>query len=1085
MPVSVRLIGTGVAALGVIFVVLSLFVIPDWPPIADLVTSDSEYNKVIDNGVGFSWYIVLVLGLVVVALSFLRFQQTGGALPGPRRCRRRAGRRRLPTADPAVPAAGCGHAGPAAAAVPAAGPPPPQGPPQAVRAAAAAGLPPAAPVTAPGTTRPDGWPGPGSAPRAPAPARLRQYPVPRLPAWGRGQGRRGSGGTGAAQRRPQTDPDRRRPFPVARRGVDGPGRRDRVRHAGDRGRRGLLAAGVRDDRPHQLRDPRRDCSTFLAAVHGGITVDGVSAAWLPLGMLLIVAVIAWRAGSGLADAADDADESDPGRLALAGLAQVLSFTVGCLVAVPFATLGTSRAPFLGVGVGAIVLFSRDRRRRVRARERAARVGGRASARPGGAGAASRRRVPRWSTSAAAALLAAVSLVLHHAQAERLSTLGRAAGSAAIPVLLLGVLAAPNVAIAAAAYLAGPGFALGTGTHVSALRRGARHAARVPGARGGADRRAQPGRLDSRRAHPAGSPGRRGRAARPARRWLVGALRVGRGGRARRRRRDARCSGGRAAVSVGDGRLHTVGASPWQLGGAVAAAVAGIATLSLGPRRRLAGTAAPPRGRGARTRSSRRCASLASPRSSASRPDERRDRRRRRGRGPGRIGFAACLRGSSSSRREAAPPCRPILDDARAAAARRRRRARIVPDCPAIDRAVAAGVDYLRRRARRLSPTATPGTTRSPKRSPTHDPTSSCSPASCASSTPRSSARFRIVNTHPALLPAFPGAHRGARRARRRRQDGRRHRALGRRGSRHRPGHRPGRRRPVSPATTSTPCAIGSRAAEKPLVRPGNPRADNGDCMTQDRRPPRADQRVRQVRARRAGPRPARGRRRDRVDRIDRSTHPRPRRAVTPVDEVTGFPEILGGRVKTLHPHVHAGLLADQNDPTHMQTIDELGIAPFQLLVSNLYPFADTVASGAAQPEIVEQIDIGGPAMVRASAKNHGSIAVVTDPSRYPDVLAAVAAGGFDLRARQALATGGVPAHRDLRHRGGVLAGQRACARRRGRRHAQRLPRLDRRELRARRRPALRREPAPAGRAVCRSGRRHAVSPMPSSCPAAR
>jgi phosphoribosylaminoimidazolecarboxamide formyltransferase/IMP cyclohydrolase len=125
--------------------------------------------------------------------------------------------------------------------------------------------------------------------------------------------------------------------------------------------------------------------------------------------------------------------------------------------------------------------------------------------------------------------------------------------------------------------------------------------------------------------------------------------------------------------------------------------------------------------------------------------------------------------------------------------------------------------------------------------------------------------------------------------------------------------------------------------------------------------------------------------------------------VTAVDEVTGFPEILGGRVKTLHPHVHAGLLADQNDPEHVETIDKLGIASFQLLVSNLYPFAETVESGATAPEIVEQIDIGGPAMVRASAKNHGSIAVVTDPARYGEVLAAVRGGGFDLAGRQRLA----------------------------------------------------------------------------------
>jgi phosphoribosylaminoimidazolecarboxamide formyltransferase/IMP cyclohydrolase len=125
--------------------------------------------------------------------------------------------------------------------------------------------------------------------------------------------------------------------------------------------------------------------------------------------------------------------------------------------------------------------------------------------------------------------------------------------------------------------------------------------------------------------------------------------------------------------------------------------------------------------------------------------------------------------------------------------------------------------------------------------------------------------------------------------------------------------------------------------------------------------------------------------------------------VTPVDEVTGYPEILGGRVKTLHPHVHAGLLADQHDAAHVDTIADLGIQPFQLVVVNLYPFAATVASGAAQPEVIEQIDIGGPAMVRASAKNHGSVAVVTDPASYPMVLDAVRSGGFDLATRQRLA----------------------------------------------------------------------------------
>ena len=125
--------------------------------------------------------------------------------------------------------------------------------------------------------------------------------------------------------------------------------------------------------------------------------------------------------------------------------------------------------------------------------------------------------------------------------------------------------------------------------------------------------------------------------------------------------------------------------------------------------------------------------------------------------------------------------------------------------------------------------------------------------------------------------------------------------------------------------------------------------------------------------------------------------------VTHVEELTGFPECLGGRVKTLHPRVHAGLLADTADAGHQAQLAELGVEPFQLLVSNLYPFAATVASGAPPAECVEQIDIGGPAMVRAAAKNHGSVAVVTEPARYADVLAALAAGGFTLDQRRLLA----------------------------------------------------------------------------------
>ncbi|RKN05209.1 bifunctional phosphoribosylaminoimidazolecarboxamide formyltransferase/IMP cyclohydrolase [Streptomyces radicis] len=125
--------------------------------------------------------------------------------------------------------------------------------------------------------------------------------------------------------------------------------------------------------------------------------------------------------------------------------------------------------------------------------------------------------------------------------------------------------------------------------------------------------------------------------------------------------------------------------------------------------------------------------------------------------------------------------------------------------------------------------------------------------------------------------------------------------------------------------------------------------------------------------------------------------------VTPVEEVTGFPECLDGRVKTLHPRVHAGLLADLRRPEHAAQLDEFGIEPFDLLVGNLYPFRLTVASGASVDECVEQIDIGGPAMVRSAAKNHPSVAVVTDPAGYDDVLAAVAAGGFTLAERRRLA----------------------------------------------------------------------------------
>ncbi|WP_139978088.1 bifunctional phosphoribosylaminoimidazolecarboxamide formyltransferase/IMP cyclohydrolase [Nocardioides litoris] len=125
--------------------------------------------------------------------------------------------------------------------------------------------------------------------------------------------------------------------------------------------------------------------------------------------------------------------------------------------------------------------------------------------------------------------------------------------------------------------------------------------------------------------------------------------------------------------------------------------------------------------------------------------------------------------------------------------------------------------------------------------------------------------------------------------------------------------------------------------------------------------------------------------------------------VTKVEDLTGFPECLDGRVKTLHPRVHAGILADRRLESHVQQLADLEVEPFDLVVVNLYPFTQTVESGATPDECVEQIDIGGPSMVRAAAKNHPSVAVVTSPASYDAVLEAVRGGGFTLAARRQLA----------------------------------------------------------------------------------
>jgi phosphoribosylaminoimidazolecarboxamide formyltransferase/IMP cyclohydrolase len=125
--------------------------------------------------------------------------------------------------------------------------------------------------------------------------------------------------------------------------------------------------------------------------------------------------------------------------------------------------------------------------------------------------------------------------------------------------------------------------------------------------------------------------------------------------------------------------------------------------------------------------------------------------------------------------------------------------------------------------------------------------------------------------------------------------------------------------------------------------------------------------------------------------------------VVEISQYTGFPEIMGGRVKTLHPRVHSGILADQNNPEHLAAIADLDIAPFDLVIINLYPFAETIASGATFQECIEQIDIGGPSMLRGAAKNHRSVAVISQISQYDQLLSALTAGGFTDAERRQLA----------------------------------------------------------------------------------
>lgn len=126
-------------------------------------------------------------------------------------------------------------------------------------------------------------------------------------------------------------------------------------------------------------------------------------------------------------------------------------------------------------------------------------------------------------------------------------------------------------------------------------------------------------------------------------------------------------------------------------------------------------------------------------------------------------------------------------------------------------------------------------------------------------------------------------------------------------------------------------------------------------------------------------------------------------AVIRVEDVTGAPEMLGGRVKTLHPRIHGGILADLAKEDHRQSLLDFGISPFQLVVVNLYPFEETAASDTPDDEIIEQIDIGGPTMIRAAAKNHAWVATIVSPDRYGEVISAIDAGGTTVDQRKRFA----------------------------------------------------------------------------------
>jgi len=187
--------------------------------------------------------------------------------------------------------------------------------------------------------------------------------------------------------------------------------------------------------------------------------------------------------------------------------------------------------------------------------------------------------------------------------------------------------------------------------------------------------------------------------------------------------------------------------------------------------------------------------------------------------------------------------------------------------------------------------------------------------------------------------------------------------------------------------------------------------------------------------------------------------------VTEVSDYTGFPEMLDGRVKTLHPKIHGGILARRDAPEHLAAIDKAGIPPIDLVVVNLYPFRQTVAKTGLYPGgAIENIDIGGPTMVRAAAKNHAGVAVVTDPADYAKIIEELRAGGGQLSATPASRWRRAPSPTPpLRRRDRKLPDQPGCGQ-----PARRVPRPPATRLRQAAADALRRESAPAGGVLSRA-----------------